>query len=697
MTSWTPARSILLSQLLDDVVGTEEMVRIRQDYCRIYDCIMSTGYHITTYYTGSKAEGLDLPGSDRDLMSNINNVHDMQVTETKQGAQAATHRNIFVMSTENVPPCFVMLRSVSPIHDRDLLNACQDMNNSLYLSSFLFVHNATIDFREWCPTLTINRQGPSIEGWSAYMDRSQSGTDSVRSIHCSFWPYTASEWQTRPRRFPWPSSRDMKRIVEFGFHLVPVGQPQSDTNMMEWRISFSVAERTLVWSFNHIQMQCYAVMKLILKEFINPHCSPPCRVLCSYFIKTFLFWEYEQTDPSFWCKDNFRECVLHLLSNFDECIRVRSLKHYFIPSFNLLSVKMTDEAQMELLAIFDVMRQTDISIIKECKTLNKVWVECSNHEAGSTDVTGAVKRNLLRNDECMMRAVVNLQDQVLGLLNHTCMDLITLTIQFMDHFHTHHTAYKTHVPSFYVRMLLHYTSISLTNIPLQSVGNKTLYGPRRFLQSNVSGFDLSTSRLWYAMLMTKCGNYCLSLCIINKVLSNISPLALYYIGMDLFNVRDVTKGRYIDLFSSNDTRIMERARRAWMFDLRIMPSHMDMVPAAIQVELIHCDKTQGVLLSPFVCAYYLMFLNYCGLRQYDNRDRALRQLIDVVNNPEQCGLFRYHSYNIAGHCLLSVGETELAQEMFLRSYQLTLPDIRLHRLNSSVYYLQCLFNNTTNS
>ena len=37
MASWNPARSILLSQLLDDVVGTEEMVRIRQDYCRMFD------------------------------------------------------------------------------------------------------------------------------------------------------------------------------------------------------------------------------------------------------------------------------------------------------------------------------------------------------------------------------------------------------------------------------------------------------------------------------------------------------------------------------------------------------------------------------------------------------------------------------------------------------------------------------------
>ena len=72
MTSWTPARSILLSQLLDDVVGTEEMVRIRQDFCRISDCIRSTGINTNYYFTGSKAEGLDLPGSDKDFMCDIN-------------------------------------------------------------------------------------------------------------------------------------------------------------------------------------------------------------------------------------------------------------------------------------------------------------------------------------------------------------------------------------------------------------------------------------------------------------------------------------------------------------------------------------------------------------------------------------------------------------------------------------------------
>ena len=263
-----------------------------------------------------------------------------------------------------------------------------------------------------------------------------------------------------------------------------------------------------------------------------------------------------------------------------------------------------------------------------------------------------------------------------------------------------HTGNKTYLASFAISILFNYTSISLTFKTSQSTGNKTLHRPRRILLSNVSGIDISTSMLWYAMLMTKCGDYRLSLRIVNQVLSSVSPFALYFTGYNFRYVSDETKKRYADMFISNDLRVTERARRAWLFDLRIMPLHMDMVPAAIQIELKHCDDDEGILLSPFVCAYYLMFLIYCGLRQYDNRNRALRQLIDVVNNPEQHGHYRFHSYNIAGHCLLSVRETEQAREMFMRSYQFTLPDHRFHRYNSATYsvnYLQCLSNNVTYS
>ena len=452
MTSWTPARSVLLSQLLDDIVGTEEMVKIRQDYCRIHDCIRSTGRLINVYYTGSKAEGLDLPDSDMDFMVDINIAHNMQIIQRKQDTTGTTQRNLFEMSTENVRPCFALLRSVIPIRDIQLFNACQEIDSSLYLSSYLYVYNMEAEYSKYSPHIATTRQGPSMEGWSPYMDRSESGTDIVHSIHCSFWPDAAIEWPSRRREYGWPSPHDIKAIVDFGFHLVSVGHPHSDMNMMEWRLSFSVAERTLVWSFNHIQMQCYAAMKLLLKEFIHPHCSPSSRVLCSYFIKTFLFWEYEKTDSSFWCKHNSRECVMRLLANICDCIRVRSLKHYFIPSFNLISVKMTDEAQMELLRIFDIILQSDIGILRECNTLNNVWFECLNHQLGTNDVSRTVQKNLLRNDVCMMTAIEQLQHEIPLLMTRNCVDLFTLISQSVNNIHRH-TDNKTHLPSFAIGIL----------------------------------------------------------------------------------------------------------------------------------------------------------------------------------------------------------------------------------------------------
>ena len=83
-----------------------------------------------------------------------------------------------------------------------------------------------------------------------------------------------------------------------------------------------------------------------------------------------------------------------------------------------------------------------------------------------------------------------------------------------------------------------------------------------------------------------------------------------------------------------------------------------------------------------------MFLCYHGLGQYDNRDRALNQLVDTVNDPQRRGNICHHSYNIAGHCMLIAGHAEIARESFLESAHLTHqihPIINKH--NAAHYYL----------
>ena len=690
MANWTPACSIRLSQLLDDVVGTQEMVNIRQDFCRIWDCIRSTTdtSNDNFYYTGSKAEGLDLPGSDDDFMMDINNKTNLSIIQKVEDAPSIVQRNVFCMKTENVHPCFAMLRSVNQVQRDIVFDACQVIDNAMYLSSYLLVHNFESHLNETPYDGKIARQGPSIEGWTPYMDTSQSGTDGVLSIHCQSWPNSASEWRLRARGFAWPFPHDIKSIVDFGFHLVPVGHPSSDMNMMEWRISFSVAERTLLWSFNHVQMQFYAVLKIILKEIINQYCSPDNRVLCSYFIKTFLFWKYEETDPSFWCHENFRECVMFLMSGFRDCIFNGSLKHYFIPEFNLFSVKLTAEARLEILRILDIMLQSDISIMKKCSTLKPIWDQFVNYTDSRISNEPALRRqgNLLRTDACLIGKCVYLQQSISSMGQS---ELLSVVYQLVSR--CFQNIQTTSLGMFAVQIVLFQVSNQVVGNSnyRASIGNKTFYRPYRYLHLNICGFDLSTNRLWYAMLMTMRGDYSLSLVAIHNVLSSIPPFALNASPGYLRHVSNETKNLYVDVFSSNRKYVIERARNAWMFDIVVKSADIDTVPVAIQIELTHCDEDIGVRLSPFICAYYLMFLNYHALRQYENRDRALYQLIEAVNNPEQCGAFRYHSYNIAGHCLLYMGLYEQARAMFIRSYQFT-SNSPYHRFNSARLYLQCL-------
>ena len=367
MGSWTAADNEYLSCLLDDVTGTEELVNIRRDLCKIYDCIKSSipcNNNINTYYTGSKSEGLELPGSDHDFMYDMNTRYGIEVSESAQDLVQSTRNNKLLVVTDNVPQAFVMLRYVR-LTERHLLN----MRENVYLENQLFM-----EFTSGFKLETYRLQGPSVEVWNEYDDTSQSGRDNVPSIYCNFWPTSAAEWTDRPRQYGWPSQQDRENIEAFGCHLVPVGHPLSAKKSLEWRLSFSIAERMIVWSFNHAQLHCYAIMKLLLKELIKTNCTEKQKnVLCSYFIKTFLFWQFETTSTSFWLRKNLASCILYLFHEFYKCIETGVLRHYFVPRFNLLEIKLTLDTQRELLHIFGNIIESGLSILGQCASLSRVW------------------------------------------------------------------------------------------------------------------------------------------------------------------------------------------------------------------------------------------------------------------------------------------------------------------------------------
>ena len=110
------------------------------------------------------------------------------------------------------------------------------------------------------------------------------------------------------------------------------------------------------------------------------------------------------------------------------------------------------------------------------------------------------------------------------------------------------------------------------------------------------------------------------------------------------------------MFLDSDVTVMQRARKAWLFNLSFTKNMADMVPLAIQIELYFSDPTTFIDLSPVTCTYYLQFLCYHRMCQYDSRNRALQQLIELLTNKERITDETYNAFNIAGHCLLLAGE-----------------------------------------
>ena len=678
MSQLTPERSSFLSFLLDEVVGTEEIIKIRRDFCRISDRMLLIGSpaQCHCYYTGSRAEGLDLPGSDNDVMQDINDTMFCNVVQTLEDVTETFPYGLYVMCTDKVPPAFSLLRRVKFGINPFLFMASQDIEGHTYLSSNLLMNifessqvQYSVNSRYPTVNLKVSRQGPALEGWTQFKDQSESGNDLVYSIRCKFWPTGAQEWIDRPRYFGWPTTKDISSIVSFGCHLVPVGHPKSTRNMVEWRISFSIAERMLVWSFNHVQMQCYAVMKIILKEFIKLNCRPENFVLCSYFIKTFLFWKFETTESHFWRPSNFVECIRYLLVEFSHCVRVGVLSHYFFPKFNLLSVKLTQEAQAELLNIIDLGISFDIGIFKECKTLRNVWATFLSSDGNEINLERRFERNyVLQTDECMMEKVEHHMR-------------VALSLEWTES----STSQVYETPLLYLALKCFKFHRLFQSI--RCVSNKDMYRIHRIAHDDELSFDISTCKLWYATFLLRRGYYASALTTVNQVLSSIPPYALYYSGGAIYARREM-KNMYIDMFLNSNVATEEKLRTSWLFDLHLSKKNNDIMPFAIQIELYFSECIHGVQISPFTFSYYLKFMCFHGLSQHEDRKRALRQLIDVVNNPQQSGIVRHHSYNVAGYCLLMAGQTNQARDMFNKSYQFTAQHLKqLAKYNSASWYL----------
>ncbi|KAK3092559.1 hypothetical protein FSP39_004431 [Pinctada imbricata] len=327
-----------LSTRLSYLFGAEQYVDMRRQLVLLRETMLNYLHrekNLHVICSGSLGEGVAYPRSDDDLMISLKNC---RVVMTYREATQA--RDVLMVPSESSPG-YCRLLDVRGSHPEDFIHMIQEMP---FVSSSLFKQHFAVE-------------GQYIHG------PCQSGTigilefDVAYCFPCCTWPDIANDWVIRDRSNGWPSCEMIRNIVGNCCHVVPVGDPDTPYADHEWRISFSVAERTLMHSFNHAQFLVYNLLRLTLKIVIAKAFPG---VLCSYFIKTTLFYTIENTPKHLWQMNNLETCFKVCLSVLYDYVNYIYCPNYFIPEYNMIKRKINQSNRRQILDMFRTLHETGV-------------------------------------------------------------------------------------------------------------------------------------------------------------------------------------------------------------------------------------------------------------------------------------------------------------------------------------------------
>ncbi|XP_078320726.1 uncharacterized protein LOC111115572 isoform X2 [Crassostrea virginica] len=351
---------------LCQIVGTSALVAIRRETEDISESLrrrVANNDDEIIMESGSSKEGFRLTGSDYDLMYWPNN-HRV-IWDMSQFEYYFTATKTLILS-DNIesPPGFTLLVLLTPTADRRIQSACVPVNDRHYISSSLFRQQAQ----------THHFPGSRVHG------PCESGEllgvleyDFAKCFASDFWPQSASSWIHRSHS--WPRREVVDDIVRNGCHFVPIGHPAGLHEHEEWRISFSMAEHKLVHFMNHCQFLTFGLLKIFLKEVIDKQSNETKKLLCSYHMKTLVFWVIQQNVVPLWCPRN-------LLAGFWVCFKVLIkwvyegiCPNFFIPQNNLFLSKIHGSAQRSLFLQLNGLYEKGLVCLLQSSSI-KSYIKC---------------------------------------------------------------------------------------------------------------------------------------------------------------------------------------------------------------------------------------------------------------------------------------------------------------------------------
>ncbi|XP_052080285.1 uncharacterized protein LOC127718330 [Mytilus californianus] len=623
-----------LYEHLVKTVGTEIDIRTRQRLFIIQDMIVNACLNKTQISSGSLAEGLDLPGSDMDIMFVNDFAH---VIHNKRNIKHPIHNNIFVMETDIDYPGFTKLRLVARHDKKSIKLTCFNCPpGSCRGNYYLGIHQFLNALVHRYPNLKGVIHGPCISN-------KEHTIDIAECLHSKYLPDNAIPWASR-HRLQWPPNFVIDKIINYGCLLVPIGPKTIPNNCYLWRLSFSMAEKILVHSFNFTQLLCYGLLKLSLKRIVNTN-DDAKDLLCSYFLKTALFWVSEEVDIDTFQLTNLYYCFSLCLEKLISWVNTCYCPNYFIPEHNMFLGKINQTNNTILLHVLDSIQCGGIDGL-----LHSLFPpDNENHRLLGTysESTFILLDFLLYRNTCYTIDTISKDIS-------SCYKALSCSEYLL----------KSESSTFIIDVCKYYKNIiskEIANLlPPPNTMDNNIRKCYHKLFKHITKIDAVSGWLLYASVYYVTRQFNVTLRITDYVLSKWSP---YLMFIDSGVNSDIQKINYRQNVHSSMT-LNEKLSIATAQHVHYR-KHTSLIPEELQLEV----ESGMMNILPDVMSHCLRFLCYHHLGDISNRRQALRDLYIAVK-------YNYVSLNtisnaltILGVCCEISGHKDMAYQCFDEAMQ----------------------------
>ena len=626
----------LYKYMCDEVVGSEKVVNCRRQFFNVYDDVQNNRgdnpWHFIS--SGSKAEGLNLPGSDYDVMYINKHILVYELEDVLSNYHDLRTKPDLVLDFDNAVAGFTLLRiyDVREWRSKELINIYEDGS---------FLSNQTWKRVFIGDNYVIN--GPCLSD--------KLGTiDEAYCIRYTKWPSVGRQWIDRPRFYGWPPESLINNIVQGGVLLVPIGS-KSDSqkdNPFEWRISFSVPEKMLIYSWNHSQIICYALLKLLLKEVIKKNENVE-KLFCSYFLKTVIFWLSEELEQNVWTPHNLLNCFMLCLKRLIYWITYKYLPNYFIPQHNMIDRRIPGQSRDELLSLFHSLYDMGWECIMLCDSLKHffysgIGVNCRNIPTIYTKFEKAVFPLL-----CILHSSMNRDEYKL----HVCMKRCYIKIKNRKlHFNTRRLY-------FIIFLYLNSRITEILFVKLYKSSNKQNYVQTKQMLSHCI-IDTKTCALsgWVLLglhfYLTKRNNAAVH---VLEYTTSLSLLGQFPVSIDSHIPIRVMLSK-----TNREYGFRNSFQKIKLKTARVIALLQETEGQAfITDELLQLSPGEKSLICPpGVLLYYLMFIYYHRLNDISRRQNCLHDLMLYVTteSPKFTPVLQLFSFSYLKHAFTIISDTE---------------------------------------